>query len=139
MKATRSMKVLLGCFLVLYTVTLLALTWHYRRHARAERARTEAVAAGMERLLSLLGPSADGSTIAALRAHPDVLVLEEFPKEARYALRDGRRAFTVVFAKPKSSRGLDLRRYLADTVLGGYYSVVVDKKGALVNFFWDKP
>jgi hypothetical protein len=139
MKAKRSTKVLLRSFLVVYTMILLALTWHYRQHARAERARTYAVAAGMERLLSLLHPSAEGSTLAALRTRSDVLVLEEFPKDARSFLRDGQRAFTVVFSSAEPSRNLDLRRYFADTVLAGYYYAVVDKQGALVDFFWDKP
>jgi len=138
MPTYRSRKALRWILLLAYGLTLFALAWHYRREASAERAHAYAIAAGMERLLSLLGPSAAGGTLAALRERADVIALEEFPKEVRALLREGQRGFTVVFSA-NSPRRTDLGRYFADIALGNYYFAVIDEKGALVDFFWDKP
>ena len=104
MNAAVPRRYLLVASLLVYTAAMLALVWHYRQDAKAERARAASVAAGMERLLSLLGPSATGATLEALRKRPDVIAVEEFPKDARALLRDGQRAFTVVFSDAKLPR-----------------------------------
>jgi hypothetical protein len=139
MKKSKVIKIVLTGLAAVYGLAMTALMLHYRHEAQAERERAYHIADGMDHLLSLLGVSEEKLTVDNLRRRSDIIAVNPFPKHSQYFLRDGQRAYTVVFKDLEPMQGTRLNRYFSDIVLGNYYYIVISKNGRPVNFFWDKP